>query len=505
MPNDDVRQEVLALRHAVEAAPEALDALPLRYLAAWAELVKAERAAAGKLPTWPACVAMLRRRPTLKRELAAATPCAADLDAAGIDPEAGRAALDAVQAANAGLHVAARAKRARENAEAAEKAANAGEPERAEALLRAAGTVAAEADRDAAEPTTAERWAAYVAKRKAGPAGPQDGVAFKGQDWCGLVNPWLGPNAALTPGRVLLLTAGPGGGKTAVACKLAAAALDAGCAVLSWPLELGADEQLEVVMRQAGRRTASTLPAAWAELLHTPEPPDTNAETLLGRMAALASRCRTERDAGRYRHAVNGLVVVDYVQLLTLAEAGKNDAEHSKLTRAAALLVKAAARNEQALVLLSQSTKGAQREGLAYNVGAASGADLGRVAHVVLSLDRATYGCPKGGEKNVLSVWMPGIKDENGATLRPLSIDNNGARYEVRLMAKAKSRGTCFPTRGERADYWALLFDGDGVAKDVLSVAEAEKLAVRDARRDARQAKNTTDERPPLDAEDGED
>jgi hypothetical protein len=135
-------------------------------------------------------------------------------------------------------------------------------------------------------------------------------------------------------------------------------------------------------------RANQPLPDAWQNLLEIPRADDlaaAEAESIRDAMRSLARRAK------RHSHACRGLLIVDYVQLLTVRNKGPRDAGHEVLTTAASLLTKAAAEADVALVLLSQMTKsdpsrkGEQGHGVGF-----SGADLERMAHAAAIIRKDT-------------------------------------------------------------------------------------------------------------------
>lgn len=254
----------------------------------------------------------------------------------------------------------------------------------------------------ATEGTLAEAWDAHLDRWAADLAAPDEVLrldARKRGPWAAWVNDCLGTRAGLEPGQTFFLGGAPEAGKTSWAALLAVDALAVGCPVLFWQLELSREETLEHLQAQrpdlAGwpglrfwPRARQPLPEAWAELLTVPRWPDPEAETLERALLEHARKAERARRSGKVRHAVNGLVVVDYVQLLTMAARGPKDAGHEVLCTAASRLAKAAAESGACLLVLSQLNKQDQRDA-ATDGTALAGADLARMAHRVALLQKA--------------------------------------------------------------------------------------------------------------------
>lgn len=406
--------EAKALRHVLQLdelrRPEALAELADATL----HLVGLVKAVDRELVTKPAItladvVAMLDR-PALQAEAELARP---HLDAPGIDPDAAGHAYGAVLQH---AQETAEARRIDAAMGALTKAHAATDPkERAQALDRVRDELNPARLRD--RQTLAELWnhhreLAFTAHAQ---ARPEEAILLHSRrgEWAQWFNAWLGPRGALEPGRTLLLGGGPGGGKTSLAAALAVDAMAAGCPVLFWQLELGRAETVEHIMAQlpdAGawweesfrKRANVDLPKAWATLLDIPRADDlaaNQAETIREALVAQAGRCERLRRQGSLNHAANGLVVVDYVQLLTIRDKGPKDAGHEVLTTAASLLAKAAAEAGACLVLLSQVTKEVRKkstpketpkeaEPRVVDDTGFSGADLARMAHAAMEIVR---------------------------------------------------------------------------------------------------------------------
>ena len=287
----------------------------------------------------------------------------------------------------------------------------------------------------------AESWNMYRADRfgKA-KAGPQDVLRMDQRRgaWASWVNAWMGPRGGMEPGRCILIGARPGAGKTSLAAAIAVDALQAGVPVLFWQLELSRDETLEHMFAQTPgserwwndywtRRCNLPLPDGWEDLLTVPPTSgveDYEAETIVDAMRRLAKQSKRAGVA----HKVRGLVVVDYVQLLSTRSRRAATPQHEILCTAASMLAKTAADLGLVLVLLSQLTKEAKKDQSAGRQGmeetAASGADLSRSAHVFFGLAHA---------KSTNGNWV-----ECGQRDVELGLNHEG---EARLLVNIKRRG----------------------------------------------------------------
>jgi hypothetical protein len=259
--------------------------------------------------------------------------------------------------------------------------------------------------------------------------------------WAAWVNNCLGPRAGLEPGQTFILGGAPEAGKTSLAALFAVDALAEGCPVLFWQLELSREETLEHL--QAQRTTSNkkqfwerwkneadkNLPCAWADLLDVPRWPAPEVEKILAAMLQMTNNAERDRTA---RHKCRGLVVVDYAQLLTLADAAPKNAQHDILCTAASRLAKAAAESGACLLLLSQLNKADQKDGAATGT-ALAGADLARHAHRVALLQKA------GANGKACT-------NENAPYTEP-----NKPYNEKRLLTWTKRRGMRY-TDGRRPD-----------------------------------------------------
>lgn len=253
--------------------------------------------------------------------------------------------------------------------------------------------------------------------------------------WAKWFNAWLGPRAGLEPGRCMIIGAGPGAGKTSIAALLAVDAMAAGVPCLFWQLELSREETLEHLLTQTPgtgnwwndywtKRCNRPLPSGWLDKLTIPNMDggeSYHADTIREAMLAMAHRTRKQA------HACRGLVIVDYAQLLTIRERNGNMPQHEIWTKAGSMLAKTAADAGLCLVLLSQLTKSSRnemnKEGPLAEDTALSGADWGRMAHIIFSLSHA-------GDKS--GKWKPCGASEATKT----------ADGEARMLRVLKRRGT---------------------------------------------------------------
>ncbi len=437
---DRVKLEALALRYVLTLPLDARAAAAEKLDAAALVLVGLCRALARTMDTEPglalADLAAMLERPNLKAEAALVAEACPDVlnPTKGIDP-------DTLQAAYA---------RALEDTQ---KAGELRRMESVERLLAIAKTAPTARERRAAmldavhelsraerdtDGTLAEAWDAYLDRLQGERVGPGDAVTLdaKRGPWADWINRNLGPRAGLEPGQTFILGGAPEAGKTSLAALFAVDALAAGCPVLFWQRELGLEETLEHLMAQSmeaaepgeahhktpfWKRARRPLPPAWADLLTVPRWPGADAESIEAGLLAHARKAERARRAGGLRHAVNGLVLVDYMQLLTMAAKGPKDAGHEILSTAASRLAKAAAESGACLLLLSQLNKQDQKDGVPAGT-ALAGADLARMAHRVALLQKADAEgnpCKAGGE-----------------------VDYRDGLGEARLLTWTKARGT---------------------------------------------------------------
>jgi hypothetical protein len=275
---------------------------------------------------------------------------------------------------------------------------------------------------------------------------PQEAVMLNTKarrDWASWFNRHLGPRAGLTPGRTLLIGGGPGGGKTSLAAALAVDALAAGCPVTFYQLELGVEETLEHLIAQDPVKTKGNdhhlvryedrvgreLPDSWRELLVIPRWAKAQAEAAIESMQAMAQRAKRMRRSGAITHQCNGLFILDYVQLLTLADSQTWRAGHEVIATAVSRLAKAAAECGAVLVLLSQVTKESRKDSQSSDGTEFSGADIERVAHVACTILKGHWDG---------STIQRATKDRKSEYVQD---DANGKQGHPRLINFVKMRG----------------------------------------------------------------
>jgi hypothetical protein len=381
----------------------------------------------------------------------------AALDAAGVDlprlqaldPADGRGAYDAALRDTARAGMVARARSARLLLDGVEDAKT--DTERRALVADALHELTRpEAEGDA---PLADAWQAHLDRMEADKAGPDEVLrldAGKRGPWADWFNDWLGIRAGMEPGETFILGGAPEAGKTSLAALFAVDALAAGCPVLFWQLELSREETLEHLQAQlpepAGwwkekfwNHARRPLPPAWADLLTVPRWPAPEVEAVRDAMLTMTRQADRAARNGMPRHACKGLVIVDYAQLLTVADAGPRLAGHEILCTAASRLAKAAAENGACLLLLSQMNKQDQKEATAGGT-ALAGADLARMAHRVAFMQKANdagKACAAGDEV----AWDAG-------------------KGEARLLSWTKARGVRYTPEGCRPDRARVIWNG---------------------------------------------
>lgn len=281
--------------------------------------------------------------------------------------------------------------------------------------VREAVDALALAEREHEQPLE-EIWVAHVGKlNKAESYEPHEAVMLDAHArgrWADWFNRHLSGRGGLTAGRTLLLGGAPMGGKTSLAAAFAVDALAAGLPVCFWQLELGIEETLEHLIAQDpdrkpkgspfyaapfNERLDDPLPEQWSELLTIPRWPSPTAEGAITALERLAAKCRKLRRAGKLDHVANGLFIIDYCQLLTMADNATFRAGHEVITTAVSRLAKATAEAGAVLILLSQVTKDSRKEGQTTDGTEFSGADIARPAHVAATVAFGHYP-EEGGE-----------------------------------------------------------------------------------------------------------
>lgn len=442
---DRVLLEARALAHVLALAVEDRPAAAAKLeeasyaLRAWLAAVRRELEAAPAVPM-RAVWAMLERA-ELAAERDALARAGVSLDALlALDPACARGAHAAVLSDAARAKTLGCARSARQLLERVECAAS--DTERRRLLLEAARECV-RLDRDAEKPLSME-WRDHVEAAHELDPGPDRVLRLDPRrgPWAEWVNAWLGHRGGLDPGETLVIGGGWGAGKTSLAAVFVVDALSAGCPVLVWQLELGRARTLEHLQAQRidlegwptsdfWARARADLPPEWDELLTIPRDPSHDAEALLEAMRAQALR------AARMPHAVKGLVVVDYAQLLTVADDAPYKAQHEVIATAASWIAKAADETGACVVLLSQINKADQRTG---TIGGTSlaGADLARMGSrvaIATKVDRRGEPYKDGGEP----------------------VDWDPVRGERRRLSWVKARGVRY-THGQppaqSMDYW---------------------------------------------------
>jgi hypothetical protein len=298
----------------------------------------------------------------------------------------------------------------------------------------------------------AEAWQAHLDRLGADEAGPDEVLRLdpKRGPWAAWFNAWLGPRAGLEPGETFILGGAPEAGKTSLAALFAVDALAVGCPVLFWQLELSREETLEHLQAQLPEpadwwkvgfwgRARRPLPPAWADLLTVPRWPAPEVEAVRDALLTMTRQADRAARTGTRRHACKGLVLVDYAQLLTVADAGPRLAGHEILCTAASRLAKAAAESGACLLLLSQLNKLDQREA-ATDGTALAGADLARMAHRVALLQKA---------------------DPDGKPCKAnVEVDFQPGKGEARLLTWTKARGVRYTPEGHRPDRARVIWNG---------------------------------------------
>ena len=439
-----LKLEMKALRHVfalptIEDRQDAADKMPAIELPGlWDAVVRAMRATPGiELQD---VAAMLEKRPVLQREADAIHRAGA---ADYLDSTKGQDPQEMADAYILALEDTARAGNQRiidETIKKLERAKDAPTPECKE-IMRAVSHALTRSERVLDESLT-DVWNLHLDRLQGTAVKPHEAVLLnhKRGEWANWFNAHLGPRGGLEPGRTLIIGGGPAGGKTSLASALAVDALEANCPVLYWQLELSREETLEHLMAQYPtpnwwkepfwKRCRRALPEDWGTLLTLPRFPEPDGESLERALTAQARKAERDRRVGIVHHDVNGVVILDYTQLLTLLGKGPKDAGHEVLTTAVSRLAKTAGETGAVLVLLSQMTKEAQKDAKSMSGTSYHGADLARVAHCAVNICRAC--------KNK-------DKDKTKGELRPADaheeVHIDPSKGEARLLSWAKTRG----------------------------------------------------------------
>ena len=404
--NQAAQDEALALRHVLQQPPqERIAALAeiqgaILHLHAFEDAMKRSLAVSTGI-TREDLLAMLDDPKTKKALEAKAEHIRPAFEPAGLPVEEGAAAFSRVlaNAKQTAQKIALNEARERINA-----AAEATDPALVSDLMaQARDHLRVETHRHAGE-TLRELWERNR-ERMTNPTEATNKEAIKLQAsrgmWAGWMNCWMGPRCGLEPGKNFFMTGHSGGGKTTFAAAFAVDAMAAGCPTLIWQMELSRLEMIMHLLTQIpgeakwwethDRKRANRLfPKTWDSLLEVPDArglESSNAERIAEEMVRLAHKGRRMG-----QHACSGLVVVDYAQILTLADPDARYASHEVLARAASMLTKTASEEGLALVIASQTTKVSRTEADKSNPEAAdtdaSGADFARMPDVALSIMR---------------------------------------------------------------------------------------------------------------------
>ena len=449
-----IRDEALALRYVLTLPEDERADAAGKLDEAALDLVGLVAAVARELRTAPRLglvdVAAMMDRPAVRPEAERLRACGGDLldHAKGFDPEA---LADAYARALADTQRAGELRRIDEAADLLTRAKGIEWAGLRRALLDDAAARIERAER-ATEGTLAEAWAEHLDNMAAPEAGPDKVLRLdaKRGTLAGWMNDYLGPRGGLEPGQTFILGGAPEAGKTSLAALLAVDALAVGCPVLFWQLELSREETLEHLQAQLPAparwwtldywtRARRQLPAAWADLLTVPRWPKPEAESVEAALLDMARKAERAARAGKPRHACRGLAVVDYAQLLTVADAGPRNAQHEILATAASRLAKAAAESGACLLLLSQLNKADQRDGKAGGTALAA-ADLQRMAHRVALMQKAD------ADGNACADGDPAAWDAD--------------KGEARLLTWTKARGVRYTPEGKRPDRARMIWNG---------------------------------------------
>lgn len=442
-PSERLRLEAEALRHVLALPVEDRAEAAQDLAGAALHLVLLTADVAGELGHAPGLeppdVDRMLDRPTLKGDREALDAAGlANWASRGLDPQDAREAFERVLADTAAAGDARRREKARQLLDQADAAKTAQEREDLQAAAAALLRRPSQAERR----TIAEDWPAFLeAAKNAKPFTPQEAVMLdesRRGEWARWFNANLGSRGGLEPGTNVFIGGSWGAGKTSLGALLAVDALAAGCPVLFWQMELNRFKTLEHLTAQlpgTGRwwlhdwktrlsgLSDKTPPDGW-DRLDVPSFASREAAEIQRAIEALARKSGAARRAGTLAHACNGLVVVDYIQKLTMREKGPRAAEHEVINGAASDLVKTAADLGVCLVMLSQINKDAQKAGDDGGTSLA-GADLARPADTLVTIRKANKAAAE---------WKP--------TPDGKKADHDPTKGEARLLRFHKWRGT---------------------------------------------------------------
>jgi hypothetical protein len=218
-----------------------------------------------------------------------------------------------------------------------------------------------------------ELWEAHKEGMSSEAAEDSEAVRFNERrgEWAEWLNRFLGPRNGLQGRNSFLIGGGPNSGKTSFAGALAVDAMRTGCPVLFYNVELSPERTLEHIVDQSrdaddndgsfmDYRKAFNAPKEWRKMLDVPGDTSLFVEDVVEQIKRFARNTEGARRAGRIEHAVNGLVIVDYLQLLSIRDRHGKDAGFEVVAKCASQLVKTVEATGCALLLLSQATKDAQ-------------------------------------------------------------------------------------------------------------------------------------------------
>lgn len=435
-PKERLLLEVQTLRHVLALPVEERAAAAEKYSKATVDLVGLWRAVSITMQTHPGLVladlGAILERPDLKSEASKLQACPEALEilnGKGMDPAALKQAAGAMLADTERRGDLRRVQDAQELLDRARHTENA--RDRRELLAAAAATI--ERAEHAAAVSLADTWGARVQAMRGGDeAGANEVLKLDPRRgaWADWMNARLGLRGGLEAGKMFILGGAWGAGKTSLAALFAVDALAARCPVLFWQLELGVEETLEHMVAQDldakepfiehwktkfWNRAHKALPKAWQELLTIPRWPAYEVEDITAALGAHARKATLANE-----HKVKGLVIVDYVQQVRLADGNARMPQHEVLTTAANRLAKAAAETGASVLLLSQFNKTDINQGSLEGT-ALAGADLARMGDRVALLHKAN------------AAGKPcGAGDE---------VDTREDKGEARLLTWVKDRG----------------------------------------------------------------
>jgi hypothetical protein len=209
-------------------------------------------------------------------------------------------------------------------------------------------------------------------------------------------------------------------------------------------------------------------------LLEIPEDPSADSEDIVEAVSRFAAKSRKAKETAADPHECNGLVIIDYAQLITTKDKQNKSLQgHEILAHAASRLAKTAGLEKVVVLLLSQLNKMDQREGTAGGV-ALAGADIQRMASCVFTIQKAKLD-ENEKAKPKRRAWTTCTSSEQATTLTKEEhkgiIECWEDQGDARIIANRKSRGTYRP-EGEFLDYEALIMS----AQKSAAVIDGSKL-----------------------------